>query len=145
MSYYDRGNYSKKHSSFKKINKKLAQIIKDRAKKGEIACATAHAIADELGVDSSEIGFTIDMLEIRIVKCQLGLFGYNAPKKKILTPAEEVSEELKGEIKNAIEDGKISCESIWNIAKKLGLKKMQVSSACEALGIKITRCQLGAF
>jgi len=139
-----RGEYSKKHKEQRKLNEKIVEALKEKEKNGEIPCAVAHQIAKEFNVSPEEVGYTMDMLEIAIVKCQLGLFGYK-PEKKIIKPAEKVSEELKEEIESALEDGKLSCKKAWEIAERLGIRKMEVSSACEAMGIKIKGCQLGAF
>jgi len=144
MEHNLQGHYSKKHAPGKMPDERLVKAIREKTRDGEIPCAVAHTIAKELNVSPKEVGFAMDMLEIPITKCQLGLFGYK-PEKKIVKPAKEVSSELKDEIMAAIKDGKLSCEMVWNIAKKLGLKKMDVSSACEKLGIKIGHCQLGAF
>ncbi len=137
-------NYSKKHQGRKQLKEEIVQAIKEKAKDGEIACAVAHAIAKELNVSPEEVGFTADMLNIPIVKCQLGLFGYK-PKKKIITAMKDVPEQLRKQIEENLEGGKLTCKKAWEIAKKLGVRKMEVSSACEALRIKITKCQLGAF
>jgi hypothetical protein len=42
-------------------------------------------------------------------------------------------------------DGRLPCAEAWRIADERNLKKMDVSSAVEALEIKIKPCQLGAF
>lgn len=139
-----KGEYSKKHKGQRKLNEKIVKALREKEKDGEIPCAVAHQIAKELDVSPKEVGYTMDMLEIAIVKCQLGLFGYK-PEKKIIKPAEKISEELKKEIEAELEDGKLSCKKAWEIAKRLGIGKMEVSSACEAMGIKIKECQLGAF
>jgi len=144
MAHKHRGHYSEKHPANKKINKNLAKVIKEKAKTQKITCSDAHEIAKKLGVSPDEVGFTMDMLEISIVQCQLGLFGYK-PVKKIVGPAKEVSQKLKEEIEKAIRGGKLPCEEAWKISERLGIKKTDVSSACEALGIKIGPCQLGAF
>ncbi|RLB11714.1 MAG: hypothetical protein DRG39_03640 [Deltaproteobacteria bacterium] len=144
MAHLSRGHYSGKHSADKKINEALAKAIKERAKNGEISCAAAHAIAKEFGVSPDEVGFTMDMLEIPLVKCQLGLFGYS-PQKKVVKAATEVPDNLREEIEKALENGRLSCKRAWNIAVRLGLKRMDISAACEKLGIKIGPCQLGAF
>lgn len=144
MTHRDKGHYSKKHPPGKKINESLAEAVKEIAKDGKISCSDAHDIARKFGVPPNEVGFTIDMLEISIVECQLGLFGYK-PIKKIISPAKEVSQQLRQEIEKAVKDGKLSCKMAWDIAEKLGLKKTDIASACDALGIKIGHCQLGAF
>ena len=87
---------------------------------------------------------TADLLELKLKKCQLGLFGYE-PDKRIVKPAETVSEALETCILKELTDNRLSCEKAWEIAKKLGLTKMAVSAACEHLSIKINACQLGAF
>lgn len=122
----------------------LINALRESAGNGELACAVAFKIAAEQKATPINIGKAMDIEEINIAKCQLGLFGYK-PDKKIVRPAESVSDELKHEINARLTDGKLSCENAWAVAKKLGLSKMDVSAACETMGIKIKQCQLGAF
>jgi hypothetical protein len=53
------------------------------------------------------------------------------------------------ELAQAVRDRKgeegLSCKAAWEIATSLGIPKMQVASAAEALEVKIVHCQLGAF
>jgi len=104
----------------------------------------AHKIAGDLDIVPIEVGTAIDLLEYRIIRCQLGLFGYD-PKTKIVKPAGEVSPELKKAIHENMKNNRLSCLSCWKIAKQLNLRKMAVSAACETLEIKLYKCQLGAF
>ena len=136
--------YASKHPPDRKVDPAVAREVKQRVKSGEIACAAAFAAAKELGVPPEEIGFTADRLEIPITRCQLGLHGWG-PEKKRVRPAEEVSETLETAVRYRLEDGRLTCRSAWEIARELGIGKMEVASACEALGIKISACQLGAF
>ncbi|MBP7737448.1 MAG: hypothetical protein KA369_15815 [Spirochaetes bacterium] len=122
----------------------LIEAIKGKAIAGTISCAASFAIAGELSVDTLEVGRALDDMGIEIIKCQLGLFGYK-PEKKVVKPAESVSEEMKKEITACLKEGRLPCADAWAIAKKLKVAKMDVSAACEKLGIKITSCQLGAF
>ena len=101
-------------------------------------------IAKEQRVAPEEAGRTLDLIEISIEKCLLGLFGYG-PQKKIVRPAESVSAELEKAISANLTDGRLPCVKAWNIADTLHLSKMDVAAACEKLGMKISRCQLGAF
>jgi hypothetical protein len=101
-------------------------------------------LAGTLKVSAKEVGIAVDLMNFRITKCQLGLFGYH-PEKKIATPAESVSEELGVEIQKHGVDGRLPCKTAWDIATRLNLHKMAVSRACEAMGVKIKPCQLGAF
>jgi hypothetical protein len=144
MTKEDRGHYAKKHSQGREINKTLAEAVEKRAGNGKMACAVAFDIAADLGVSPAEVGFTIDMLEIRLIKCQLGLFGYGS-RKKIVQAAENVPESLEKAIQDERTGENLSCATAWEIADEFRVGKMEVSSACETLGIKIRPCQLGAF
>lgn len=138
------GNYSTKHPPGSRPDPGIAASLKAEAQDGRISCTLAHEIADDLEVLPAEVGKAADLLEYRIVDCQLGLFGY-LPEKKIAKPLEEVPEKLKEQILRRATDGKISCAACWGIAHVLGLDKLTVGSACESLGVKVVRCQLGAF
>ena len=144
MTRKDKGHYAKKHPSDSKIDQKLAEAVQDRTSDGEISCAAAFKIVGDLEVPPLEVGFTIDLLEIRVTKCQLGLFGYNPPKG-FVKPAESVSPSLEDAIRKALVNDRLSCAAAWEISKRLGIGKMDVTAACEALKIKITSCQLGTF
>lgn len=144
MTHEDRGHYAKKHSPDRKVQPEIAEVLNNRASNRKISCAAAHRIAMDLNVSPAEIGFTTDKLEIRIVKCQLGLHGFY-PEKRIVKPAETVSKTLEKAIRDSLVDGKLQCAAAWDIAKRLGIARMDVSSACEALKTKISSCQLGAF
>jgi len=137
-------DFSKKHSPDKKVNEELAREVKARAQEGELPCAVAFSIAEEMKVPPSEVGFTLDVLGIRVVKCQLGLYGYK-PEKRIVKPAERVAPDLEKTIRDSLINGRLTCAEAWRIAERFGLRKMEVSSACETLGIKISACQLGSF
>jgi len=144
MTHEDRGHYARKHPAGRKVKTEVAEALKQHASKGEISCAAAFKIARDLQVPPAEIGFTLDALEIPIAKCQLGLFGYT-PAKKIVKPAETVSQAMEEVIRNALAHERLTCARAWETAEKLGIGKIEVSSACEALEIKISSCQLGAF
>ena len=138
------GHFARKHPSDSEIDPRVIEALKQQAADGKLPCAVAFKVASELGVTPGLVGKTADLLELRLRKCQLGLFGYE-PDKRIVKPAETVSEALETCILKELTDNRLSCEKAWEIAKKLGLTKMAVSSACEHLSIKINACQLGAF
>jgi hypothetical protein len=144
MTHRDAGDYSKKHGTGEKPSPAVARAVTEGADDGRITCAQVFAIASELGVSPSEAGKTVDLLKIRLTKCQLGLFGY-PPGKSIVKPAAQVSPELESAIRNRLVAERLPCAHAWQIAEALSLKKMDVSCAAEALGIKIKPCQLGAF
>ena len=144
MTHEDAGHYAAKHPKGVEADPKVVEQIKQKLSNNHITCAAAHEIAAGLSVSPAQVGMTIDLLEARITKCQMGLFGYS-PQKNIVKPADSVSPDLKNAIETGLIDGRISCERCWEIASQQGLKKIEVASACETLGVKIKPCQLGAF
>jgi len=144
MTSKDKGHYAKKHPPDREIDEKVADAVKGQILEGEISCAAAFKIVSDLEVSPLEVGFTIDVLEIPINKCQLGLFGYK-PGRKFAKRAESVSSELEDAIRQALVNNQLGCAAAWEIADRFGLGKMDVASACEALEIKIASCQLGSF
>jgi hypothetical protein len=125
-------------------SRELIEALHAAAESGEISCAAAFKVAAEQKASPADIGKVLDLEELSIVKCQLGLFGYK-PEKKIVRPAESISDELKKEITGGLADGRLACERAWTIAEKLRISKMDIAAACETMGIKIKPCQLGAF
>jgi hypothetical protein len=136
--------FRQKHPPEAKVNPSIAEAAERQASEKEIPCAAAFTIARDLGVFPSEVGETLDLMGVRIVKCQMGLYGYK-PKKRIVEAAGEVSAELEREIRGALVNERLPCRAAWAIGERFGIRKMEVSSACEALKIKIAPCQLGSF
>ena len=147
MTHEDAGKYSTKHRSGIIINKQVARMVREKSPGGEIACVTCEKISKELEVEISEVGITVDLLEIKIKKCQLGLFGYGKKPNhgKGIQAVDSVSYEMKCAIEEAAENGKVTCAALWTIADQLGTKRKEVSAACETLKLKIRECQLGTF
>ena len=144
MTREDKGHFAKKHEKDQGIDPRIMEAVRDRIVENDIPCAVAFSIVSDLGVSPGEVGRAVDLIEKGITKCQLGLFGYG-PQKHIVKPAETVDPELERAIRENLVEGRLSCRAAWDIAERLELRKMQVSSACETLGIKINACQLGSF
>lgn len=137
-------DYSAKHPAGTKPDPAIAAALKVTAANERVTCAQAHDLAGRLGVAPAEVGKTMDLLEYRIIECQMGIFGYE-PEKKVLVAAEAVTDELRHLLEGASLDGRVSCVACWEVASALGVEKMAVAAACERLGLKIKPCQLGAF
>ena len=144
MTKEDKGHFAKKHPPDRKVNAHIADEVKSRSPEGEIACAVAFEIAENQRSTPAEVGITIDTLEVRILKCQLGLFGYQ-PVKRIVKPSQNIPSALKEAIQESLVKDRLSCKAAWDIADRLKLRRLEVSSACETMGIKISSCQLGTF
>jgi len=140
----NRNNYTAKHKEGTRINPDLANMIKNKASEGKLPCAVAFKIAEDMGVTPAEVGVALDLLEIKISKCQMGIFGYGKGERFIKS-MENVPSSLEKAVREGIKGGKIACRDAWQAAEKLGTGKMEVASACDKLGIKISSCQLGAF
>ncbi len=138
------GHYAAKHPRDAAYDPAVADALRERAKDERITCVEAFEVVDALEATPEEVGRTADLLEYRITKCQLGLFGYS-PEKRIIEPATHISDDLHERLSKAASDGRISCVACWEIADALGLPKMTVSAACEGLGLKVGPCQIGAF
>jgi penicillin V acylase-like amidase (Ntn superfamily) len=136
--------FADKHEADTRINGSIKEQIIRRTKNNEMACATAFKIAEGLNVPAAEVGKTADLLELKLVKCQLGLFGYT-PEKKIVKPKAARDPKMQNAIEDSLVEGALSCARAWEIARNFDVPKMTVSAVCEQLEIKIRPCQLGAF
>jgi len=148
MTHKDAGGYAAKHAAGTVVEEKLAEAIRDKVVQGKISCAQAEKISARLGVNLNEVGAAVDLLEIRINGCQLGLFGYpkeKFPGGKTVEAAQEVAPDVEAAIRGRLVEGSLSCKAAWDIAAEKGMAKLAVASACENLKIRIRPCQLGAF
>jgi hypothetical protein len=144
MAHQEKKQYAKKHPPGRKVKPRIVESVKKKAKEGKISCSVAFEIVKELDFSPDEVGFTLDSLEIKIIKCQLGIFGYNHGKTPV-KPLDSVSGELKEAIEDVLEGGRLPCKAAWEIAERLGIGKTDVTAACEKLKLKISSCQLGGF
>ena len=142
--HQDEGHYSAKHKGNQKPDAAVTDGLKRFVAGGHIGCADAHTAAAAAGVSPAEAGRNLDLMEVRITSCQLGLFGYKGiDKPGYAVPAD--SDAAVSEIGRYVADGCISCLDLWNAAEKAGCTRMEASAVCEDSGIKIINCQLGAF
>ena len=100
MAHEDAGHYGAKHPGGK-IDQANAEAIAAKDKDGRITCAAAHAIAKKLAVSPQAVGMNIDLLEKRIRRCQMGLFGYDRKTTKKVKPAGMVTQKLEAAIGEA--------------------------------------------
>lgn len=143
MTHEDAGHYAAKHPGAEP-DPELAAAVRALSRDGGLSCAEAHRIAQKLEVSPADVGRTLDLLEMRIRRCQLGLFGYH-PQRKILQPADSVKPDLAEALEQAASQGRISCARLWQVAETGHMPRLSTAAACERLGLKIGPCQLGAF
>ncbi len=126
------------------IDPRVSEAITSKADESGLACEGAFAVAAEIGVSPAVVGERMNQLQIPIIKCQLGLFGYS-PKKRIVKPAETVTEDEEKAIRKALAKGKLPCAACWQLASQFEKTRLGMASICERLSVKIGPCQLGAF
>jgi hypothetical protein len=136
--------FSDKHKAAEKPNPEITSKIEHRSKNTEIPCARVFEIVEETGFLPADIGKNIDLMNYKLIKCQLGLFGYT-PEKKIVNAQDTPNNDLKNAIKNALVNEKLPCQSAWEIAARFQVPKLTVSGVAEGMGVKVKPCQLGAF
>jgi hypothetical protein len=145
MTHRDKGHYAQKHADQGQLNQGLADAIRKCSVGGTVSCTSAFRIVEELNIKPLEVGQSLDLLEMKIVKCQLGLFGHEGGKRLIVEPAETVPPELEEALRAGLVNGRLPCATAWDIAKRFNVPKMKITSACEKLNLRLNQCQLGTF
>lgn len=143
MTHEDAENYARKRHGAE-LNELIGARIKEKMSKNTISCAAAHSIAVKLNADPADVGTAIDLLGVRINKCQLGLFGYER-QKKLPALSDKISPEIESAIKSSLVNGRLTCSAAWEISKRFNVPKTMVVEACETMKVKISACQLGTF
>lgn len=136
--------YRTKHAPGTMPDPTIAAALKESLVNNAISCAELAELAGRLRKPMAQLGTVLDLLEGRIVECQLGLFGYH-PQKKIIKPAAQYDPAIEAAIRNRMIEGRLPCAAAWEIAAAFALPRINVASICEQEGIKIKPCQLGAF
>lgn len=144
MSKEHQEGYAGKHPNSVVLEENVAAALGKAIKDGRISCAAAHDVAKKLALSPADIGMALDLMEVRLIRCQLGLFGYT-PEKRIVKKADQWEAALEKEIRQALQDGRLSCAEAWSIARRRGISRLEVANVCEALALKVRPCQLGAF
>jgi hypothetical protein len=126
------------------MKQEIVARIKDSLTEGRLPHASAFKIARRLEVSPQQVREMADELNVKIFRCQLGLFGYGS-EGKTLEPMQEVARELEARIRDRVAEGCLPCATAWDIASELMMKRIDVARAAESLGIRITQCQLGCF
>jgi len=129
-------------------NKNIEEMIRIYPGRENLPCAVAHYIASSLGVPPKEVGNAADSLKIKLDQCQLGLFGYGrkgtSPYKITGRPV-NVPDDVLERIRAAVQDGRVACKDLWDIASASKIPRAEIGNAADSLGVKVTPCQLGAF
>ena len=113
---------------------------------GRLPCLRAFDIASDLGSTPEQVREAADALDVRMSRCQLGIFGYESlGEKRLAHPLPKVPESLEKRIRDGLTDGRLPCATAWRIADEEGLPRFLVGCACETIGVRVAPCQLGCF
>lgn len=127
----------------------VEQAIQQALVDGQLPCAAAFRVAESLGVRPEEVGQAADRLDVRLSRCQLGLFGYGRKaegKHRRVRPVRDVAPGMASAIRASLgEDSRLSCAAAWRIAAQLDVPRQAVADAAEGMDLRIAHCQLGAF
>ena len=128
------------------MEESLITAVQARLREGRLPCAEAFALAREGHVAPLEVAAQAEAAGVRLGWCQLGLFtGPVKGEKGWPAGPYAVPAEVQDAITAVLEDGTLPCAQAWGVAKRLGLERLEVGRAANALGVRIGRCQLGCF
>ena len=66
-------------------------------------------------------------------------------KDKIIDGNPKIDDALAAAIRARLVGGRLTCAAAFLIAEELGVPRSEVGRAADALGIRLSHCQLGAF
>jgi hypothetical protein len=126
----------------------IATMITAKLTDGKLSCASAFDVVKTLDVMPLDVGGTADRIGVRLAKCQLGFFGY--PNKQAWDQADFGAMPVPDGLAEAIraaqnENGNVSCATLWQLAARYNVPRLQIGYVIDQLGIHVTPCQLGAF
>jgi len=111
-----------------------------------LPCTFAFRLAKAHGWTPSQVGSEATRLDVRISRCQLGLFGYDSfSQKGLVQRVAAVPGDVMVSLRAAEIDERISCAALWQIAEEHGLPRLAIACAAETIGLRVTPCQLGCF
>jgi len=122
------------------LKSKVARSLRS----GYLSCPAAWTIARETGVPRIAVGATADGMGTRVTDCQIGCFKVDK------TPfdnreAARLTPEITAHILRLKDESALTCEAVFALAKTYRLKPMDIAGEINALGLKVSACQLGCF
>ena|SRR5271157_4216850 len=126
----------------------LQDRVRKAANDNQLSCVLAHNLAGKWGVMPEALGAAAREIGIRIIRCQIGLFGYGpkgTPSYRVVQAADNIPKGLTVEVHAELVDGRLPCRAAWALAQRSGLTYRQMGDVVVALGLKVKPCQLGQF
>ncbi|MCK5828146.1 hypothetical protein KAH43_06430, partial [Candidatus Bipolaricaulota bacterium] len=125
----------------------IESVVLSSLRDGRLPCAFAFRLASEHDWTPAQVGEEATRLDVRISRCQLGLFGYDCFRQKgFVQQLSEVPGDVTVSLHAAASDTQqIACAALWRIAEEHGLPRIVIACAAETLSLRISPCQLGCF
>ena len=129
------------------VDEKIAEEIRTQLEDSQLSCVKAHLIAKQFEVSPAVIGHTVDALDIRLTKCQLGLYGYRNKQGWDEAGVMDmvIPEDFAKILRYKAAEEELTCLKLWGLAAEYGVSRMQAGYITDKLDIRINNCQLGAF
>ena len=124
----------------------IDSVVLSTLRDGRLPCSFAFRLAEKQDWTPAQVGAEANRLDVRISRCQLGLFGYDSfRQKRLVQQLAEVPGDVTVSLRAAAVDSQIACAALWQIAEEHGLPRIAIACAAETLELRVTPCQLGCF
>lgn len=122
----------------------LEERVKAGLQQGYLPCPTAFGIARKLGVSLTAVGDAADRLGVRISNCQLGCFKVDKNLHEDLS-TKTIKQKAIEAVAGFTAENPLTCLGAFQLAKRIGVKPIDVADAANARHVKIHSCQLGCW
>lgn len=122
----------------------LESAVESALKGGCLSCPVGWKIAGDMAIPRIAVGAVMDKLGARIAECQLGFFKVDKTPYPDSAP-QEPSAEIAAGLRELDAAHDLTCQTVFELARRLKTAPIRVSEAANILGLKIRNCQLGCF
>ena len=124
-------------------NRTLEEAMVASLANDQLPCPAVFKIAKEFRIAPKKVGEAADELGLRLVDCQLGCFMYTGVEENI--SIEHVDQTLQEKLTDSLVNNSLPCPVAFMLAKELKVNRRQVGQTADALGFRISGCQIGCF
>lgn len=113
-------------------------------REGYLPCPVAWRIAKDFNIPRIAVGAVMDKRGVRVTDCQIGFFRVDKTPYTGNAP-EQPSAELAAGLRELDASNRMTCSSVFELARQVKTTPLKVAEAANILGLKIRSCQLGCF
>lgn len=122
----------------------LEQQVKSALQQGCLPCPAAFVIARKLGVKQIAVGNAADRLGVRISNCQLGCFKVEKNLHEDLN-GKTINEKAAAALNSFTDAAPLTCLGAFQLARRIGVRPIEIADAANLRHMKIHNCQLGCW